>query len=234
MHRASSKAVDGGAVTSVVGIRPHGRGRGQRVPVMSSRILLLSACLVGLAQPLGAQAPRVEMRVGFSDFSYMLHVGPPWLGQRWVGQSGVSVSSSLRLWSSGPVSVAGEVSANVRLPDRIPNACPDIPGAVCDFRDIGDVIRFGFSSRVGKRDGAGPYALAAAGWWGTLLSGDVYADNRVVKQSQGDRVGGLALDLGAGTSLPVGDRRTGIELRAGVLGGVQRGRTLQLGLTRRW
>jgi hypothetical protein len=167
MHRVSSKAVDGGAATSVVGIRPHGRGRGKPVPVMSSRILLLSACLVGLAQPHGAQAPRVEMRVGFSDFSYMLHVGPPWLGQRWVGQSGVSVSSSLRLWSSGPVSVAGEVSANVRLPDRIPNACPDIPGAVCDFRDVGDVIRFGFSSRVRKLDGAGPYALAAAGWWGT-------------------------------------------------------------------
>lgn len=232
IHR-SSQAAHGSIISPVGGTGPLGRGRGRRVPVMSSRLLLFGACLMGVVQSAHAQRAVAELRLGLSSISYR----PRYDGVL-VFADHVNLSGNVRLWSRGPVSLAGEVSANVRLPARrfLETGCPDVLGRTCvvDDRELGDVYRVGVTSRIGKRDGSGAYALATAGWWGTLQYGDVNVDGRLAERWRGDRVGGVALELGAGTSLPVGDRRTGIEARGGWLRGVRQGRMVQLGLTRRW
>lgn len=189
-----------------------------------------SVCLLGLfitvmMQPLRAQGPLVDVGLSYATVTY----------RSTDVESFASLSSSIRIWSRGPLSLTGEVSASARLPKRIELAgCPDVLGYVCDSRRIGDVIRAGLTSRLGKRDGAGPYAIASAGWWGTQRSGDVTKDGRVIASSSGERIGGIALGLGAGSALPIGDRRTGIEARWMRLGGIQDGGIVQLSLTRRW
>lgn len=184
----------------------------------------LGALMIAAALPLGAQRPVLELGLSYHEVNVSA-VSPGYAG----------LSSNLWLWSRGPLSVTGEASASLRLPGDVggPN-CWNVPGGVCDQRVIGDIGRVGLTSRIGRRDGSGLYALASAGWWGTLRSGDVREGNRVIESASSERIGGMALGLGAGTSLPVGDRRTGIEARWMRFGGIRDGGIVQLALTRRW
>lgn len=192
--------------------------------MLPPRVFLVLLCMVAAARPTRAQRPALEVGLSYGGIAL---AGS---GSHYAG-----LSSNVQAWSRGPLSLSGEASVSLRLPDGFGAACLDSALSVCDRRRIGDVVRFGLTSRVGKRDGSGAYALAAAGWWSALQYGDLTRGTTVLESNRGDRRSGLTLGLGAGVSLPFGNRRTGIEARWSWLAADRRtGDWIQLGLTRRW
>ena len=222
MMRALSKALHVIAVTAD-GVRQRMACVGVHALVTAMLAAMLTAMLAAVP-PLHAQRPSLEVGLSYGSIAFVGN------GSYFAG-----LSSNLQVWSRGPLSLSGEASASLRLPDGFGAACLDSAVSVCDGRRIGDVVRFGLTSRVGKRDGSGVYALAVAGWWSALQYGDLTRGTTVLESNRGDRLSGLTLGLGAGVSLPFGNRRTGIEARWNWLAADRRtGDWIQLGLTRRW
>lgn len=185
----------------------------------------LGVVLFATASPLCAQPARVEVGVGYAAGATF----DPFRDRGFA-----SVGAGLRVASVGPLVVLTEVSALLRVSEGARLICPSVPGAVCDGRTVGDVGRVGLHTRVGRRNGTGAYALATAGGWVTRLSGDVFQNNRIIERGNGIVAGGVVTEIGAGTSLPFGDRRTAIEARVGWFEGFRPGRGVRLALTRRW
>lgn len=100
--------------------------------------------------------------------------------------------------------------------------CPDV-SIECDWRgdsiEVQHIARLGVTAHYGARDGTGPYVLAAIGGRASswtkrkTVAGAPYPRDAVP-------FGGV-LEIGTGTSLPVGDRRTGVELRVGYFEGLR-------------
>ena len=215
MIRSLSKALHAVTVTA--------DGARRRVACVGVRALVTAmlAAMLAAAPPLHAQRPPLEVGLSYGGIV-------SGSSQEYAG-----LSSNVWLWSRGSFALTGEASASLRT-HRVGIVCPSVPGFGCDQGTIGDVARLGLTSRVGKRDGSGAYGLAAVGWWGAMPL-DVWRDNRVLERAWSERMGGLALGLGAGVSLPFGDRRSGIEARWTRLAGNPRaGDWLQVSLTRRW
>jgi hypothetical protein len=143
----------------------------------------------------------------------------------------------LRVVSRGPWSVSLDGAAMFKVSNESA-ICVGRLSFGCDNRELGHVGRFGVVARLGARDGSGLYALASVGAWrSSWATGEVLG----VTQST-DRTSGAVADVGVGAPLPLGDRRTGIELRYGRFDGVTAstygflgsGNSLRLSITRRW
>lgn len=184
------------------------------------------------AGPLGSQAPRYEVGLGYAGG------GPTRLGADFA-----TVSGAVRVASVRGLTLSAELGAMFRTS---PVNIELLDCAFCkeDSMEVRNVARLALTARVGGRDGMGSYLLASVGGWASTWNTPTWRDRSGVAGGPfAAPVGGTA-QAGVGTSLPFGDRRTVVEGRVGLFGGLRRtmpgGRSpagplgLQLSIARRW
>lgn len=192
---------------------------------------ILGVALAFSASVGAAQAPRFEMGAG-------LAAGGPTRTTAEYAVLGVGA----RLASYRALTVGLDASVMLRISGDVRITCPNVPGVLCDTREFGHVARAGVTARYGARDGTGGYVLASAGGWASQWDEERFAAAVTSISSMSRPYGGVA-ELGVGTSLPIGDRRNGIELRLAhfqasdvSVGGLTIGtaNAARLTITRRW
>jgi hypothetical protein len=195
---------------------------------MRRSVLSVVAMCTASAVTLHAQPPRFEVAAG------VVAGGPARFGSEYAALSG-----GMRFARASAVTFGIEASALLRVSAPAVIACLDRPGWGCDSRELGHVAQAALFALLGSRDGRGTYMLAAAGGW---VSRWAEGSFRGAATSTARPYGGVA-EIGVGTSLPFGDRRTGAEFRFGYYGTgvpdvsrmqVAAVNTARIAVTRRW
>jgi hypothetical protein len=149
-----------------------------------------------------AQGPRLETGVGFAAG-----------GPSRVGAEFVVADIGYRVATFGRVALTLNASGMLKVGAGPRVVCLDggiLGNALCDTRELRDVAKVGVSARYALARNAAPYVSGFAGVWGSTW------DTRQHPAGLVSTPYGAVFDLGGGAPLPIGDRRTAVELRYGV------------------